>query len=97
MIKDYQKISYRDATKPPRYVELEKALAPLAQDMAFRFSFNGVPHLLAEVNNIVYSICYFGNHKSWRVFYPYQSKVAQNKQDFCTIYDVAEFFKARQK
>lgn len=90
MIKDYLKISYRKATKPPRYADLEKALAPLAQDIAFRFSYKGTPHLLTEVNNVVYSVCYFGGHDSWRVFYPYQHP-EQGSRDFSSIPEVAEF------
>lgn len=92
MIKDYLKVSYGDKVKPPRYTALEEALAPLAQDMAFRWSHGRVPHLLVEVNNIVYSICYFGRNAIWRVFYPYQQGEPA-KLDFNSIDGVVIFFK----
>lgn len=91
MIKDYLKVSYHNKTKPQRYADLEEKLAPIAQDMAFRWSHKGVPHLLAEVNNVIYSICYFSRYDLWRVFYPYQQD-EQRKQDFNSIVKVIEFF-----
>lgn len=60
-------------------------------------SSRGVPHIVATVKKIDYSVCYFGNHKSFRVFYPYMEfDKPQDKQDFKTEYEVVEFFKERR-
>lgn len=87
------KISYRQKQTPPRYVELEEQLKPIAKDIAFRWSFNGVPHMLVELGRgIVYSLCYFKKHKSWRVFFPYGTG-DQRKQDFSSMEDMMKFLK----
>ncbi len=86
-------ISYRDKAAPPRYTDLESQVKPFAKDVAFRWSHNGVPHLLVELGKgVVYSVCYFGGTKSWTVFYPYGSG-PQMKQKFSSVEDVIKFLK----
>lgn len=87
------KISYRNKPIPPRYVDLEKLVTPIAKDVAFRWSHNGVPHLLVELGKgIVYSLCYFKGSKSWRVFFPYGNG-NQQKKDFSSVEDMLKFLK----
>ena len=87
------KKSYRNEPVPFRYVSLEVQVRPFAKDVAFRWSRNGVPHLLVELGrNIVYSICYFGGSKSWRVYYPYANSI-QETQTFNSVEDLFKFLK----
>lgn len=87
------KVSYHQRQVPPRYTGLENTLKPIAKDIAFRWSHGGVPHLLVELGRgIVYSLCYFGKHKSWRVFYPYMSG-NQRKQDFGSEEEMVKFLR----
>lgn len=89
------KISYHQKQTPPRYIELEEQLKPIAKDVAFRWSHKGVPHLLVELGKeIVYSLCYFKGHKIWRVFYPYgYGGDNQQKQDFNSAEEMIRFLK----
>ena len=87
------KISYHQKQTPPRFIELEKELKPIAGDIAFRWSHKGVPHLLVELGKgIVYSLCYFKGDKIWRVFYPYGNG-NQQKQDFNSVEEMIKFLK----
>jgi len=90
---DRLKISYRQKRIPPRYVGLEEQVKLFAKDVAFRWSFGGVPHLLVELGKgIVYSLCYFKGHKLWRIFYPYGNS-SQQKQDFSSEGEMIKFLK----
>lgn len=87
------KISYRDKPVPSRFVDLESQIKSFAKDVFFRWSHNGVPHLLVELGKgIVYSACFFGGTKTWRVFYPYGSG-PQTKQNFDSVEDLIKFLK----
>lgn len=87
------KISYYQKQSPPRYIDLEKQVSPFAKEVAFRWSFKGVPHLLVELGRgIVYSLCYFGGYKFWRVFYPYGNG-NQRKQDFNSVEEMVKFLR----
>jgi len=60
------------------------------KDARLRFSSNGVPHLVLGD----YSVCYFGKHKSYRVFYPWPGFYkGQTKTDFKTETEVTDYFK----
>ncbi len=85
------KISYLQRQAPPRYVDLEEQVKPFAKDVAFRWSYKGVPHLLVELGKeVVYSLCYFEGRKLWRVFYPYGSG-GQQRQDFNSVEEMIKF------
>jgi len=87
------KRSYREKRTPPRYIDLEEQVTPFAKDVAFRWSYKGVPHLLVELGKkIVYSLCYFKGGKFWRVFYPYGDG-SQQKQDFASLEEMLKFLK----
>ena len=87
------KISYHQEQTPSRYLDLEEQVRPFAREVAFRWSYKGVPHLLVELGKgVVYSLCYFGKHKSWRVFYPYGDG-NQQKQDFNSVEEMVKFLK----
>lgn len=87
------KIGYKQKQTPPRYIDLEEQVKPFAKDTAFRWSFNGVPHLLVELGRkIVYSLCYFKGNKFWRVFYPYGTG-NQQTQDFNSLEEMLKFLK----
>jgi hypothetical protein len=58
-----------------------------------RISNASVPHLLLLKNNIVYSICYFGKGRKFRIFYPYRSD-EQKKLDLKLREDVVKYFKS---
>ncbi len=94
---DRLKISYENKQIPPMYIELEKQIKPFAKDTAFRWSYNGVPHMLVELGRgIVYSLCYFKKHKNWRVFFPYGVGNPQQKQDFNSVEEMIKFLKRRK-
>lgn len=57
-----------------------------------RISNNLVPHLLITKNNITYSVCYFGNRKKFRIFYPYLDFNNQKKFDLKLRTDVVKYF-----
>ncbi len=57
-----------------------------------RISNNCVPHLLILKDNIVYSICYFGGDRKFRVFYPYMDFDNQQKFDLKLRGDVVKYF-----
>lgn len=87
------KMSYKQKRIPPQYAELEEQVRPFAKDTAFRWSLNGVPHLLVELGKgVVYSLCYFKRYKSWRVFFPYGTG-DQQKQDFTSTEDMIKFLR----
>lgn len=43
------------------------------QVLNFRWSYNGVPHIVLKLKSKTYSVCYFGREKIYRVFHPYPS------------------------
>ncbi len=83
---------------PPRFLELEKLVTPISKDTFFRWSCNGVPHLLVELGRgVIYSLCYFEKSKSWRVFFPYaRYDNPQTKRDFQSVDDMLKFLKKHQ-
>ena len=87
------RISYRNIQPPQMYTDLKMQVTLFAKNTAFRWSFNGVPHLLVELGrNTVYSLCYFKKRKSWRVFYPYGTG-NQTRVDFQSTEDLIKFLK----
>ena len=83
------KTSYYDEPVPPLYQEVMSEVDGKFSDVAFRWSFKHVPHLLLEHNEMVYSLCYFKRYTNWRLFYPYQGQ--QNKSDFNTWQEAVDF------
>ncbi len=74
---------YNGKPVPSRYQELLDKLTGEIKDIFFRWSFNGIPHLLIENNSgVVHSLCYFKRTKTWRLFYPYGPGKPQNKETF---------------
>jgi hypothetical protein len=62
----------------------------------YRRSVRDVPHLVVEE---LWSVCYFGKNKFYRVFYPYGRNgcfypYPQVKKNFQTAKEVAEYFNA---
>jgi len=90
------KTSYRGKPTPPRYQELIKEVEGFSKDVSFRWSIDGVPHLLVELGRgIVYSLCYFKSGKNWRVFFPYGTG-DQQKKDFYDTDSMVKFLKRHQ-
>jgi len=56
-----------------------------------RLSNQCVPHILVEVGDTTYSICYFVKRNIWKVFFPYPSG-NQTRMKFKTDNEVVEFF-----
>jgi len=81
--------------KMPSFVsQLEEQLTPYVNGTQTRFSKRGVPHLIVWVKNEVYSLCFFGSSKIWRLFHPYPSYgSSQTRKDFLTIEGVVNYFK----
>ncbi len=60
-----------------------------------RTSMRGVPHLLVTLNETIYSVCYFGKSRQFKIFYPYPSNNQQRA--YCpTSNDVLRFFKSKK-
>jgi len=79
----------------PKFYLDDKSYA-LAKRLGARYrnSRRGVPHILYATHGVVYSICYFRNHDTWRVFFPYPS-AEQTRVDFCSEDEVVSFLEAR--
>lgn len=79
---------------PKMVLELEEALIPHVSGTQARFSKRGVPHLVVWFKDDLYSLCFFGKSKIWRLFHPYFSRGGpQTKKDFFTIESIANYFK----
>ncbi len=88
------KTSYGTRKAPPGYKELVNLVTPFAEDTAFRWSQNGVPHLLVELSNkVIYSLCYFKAYHYWKAFYPYGDGRDQVTRVLNTAEDIVEFLK----
>ncbi len=79
-------------SKPENILTKLKEILPL--ESTLRTSMRGVPHLLVTLNKIIYSVCYFGKNRQFKVFYPYPS---DKQQRACcpTSNDVLRFFKSK--
>ena len=92
------KTSYADKPMTPLFQECDNLLDGKVDDKCFRWSFSGVPHMLAEVNGTTYSLCFFEKHISsklgvnqfWRVFFPY-GEYPFNREDFKTLGEATSF------
>ena len=71
----------------PVMVLLEKLNCKFLQ---FRWSRRKVPHIILQLRTETYSVCYFGNDKFYRVFYPYPSST-QEQHNCQTPEEVIEF------
>lgn len=93
-MEDRFKISYKNRATPTVYKEVLDFLSHVVEgkfsDTAFRWSFNGVPHLLLESGGMVYSLCFFKKNRLWRVFYPYMTE-SKTKVDFSTYQEAISF------
>ena len=88
------KVSHRARPTPPRYLDLKTLVTSTAEDVAFRWSKKGVPHLLVELSNeTIYSLCYFKAYHYWKVFYPYGDSQEQQKKTLNTVEDIVKFLK----
>jgi len=86
------KVSHSTRPTPALYRDLETQIAPIAKDVAFRWSQNGVPHLLIELSNkTIYSLCYFKAYHYWKAFYPYGDGKEQTKVVLNTEKDITRF------
>ncbi len=87
-------------SKPPKPmpVSLQDVYAYLKEvsnDVRFRWSRRGVPHIIVTMSNGNYGVCYFKRHNSYRVFFPYLSHgQEQVKWDSREADKVAEYIKS---
>ncbi len=78
---------------PSLILELKKQLQPFVSGTKARLSRRKVPHLVVWADEEIYSVCFFGKTKTWRIFYPWPSYgKTQTKMDFPTFGHVIEYF-----
>jgi len=86
------KVSHRARPTPPRYLDLKTLVTSIAEDVAFRWSKKGVPHLLVELSNkTIYSLCYFRAYHYWKAFYPYGDSQEQVVKVLNTTKEILTF------
>lgn len=70
-------------------------LKEISDDVEFRWSRRGVPHIIVAMSNGDYSVCYFGKYRSYRVFFPYPGE-AQFKWDTKDPASVIKYIDSQQ-
>lgn len=78
---------------PPILLELEEHIKPFVSTVKARFSRRNVPHLVVSTKDNTFSIYFFKNTRTWRIFYPYPSHdKPQVKFDVPSFGQVVEYF-----
>ena len=81
---------------PKHYVPISNLLKDSGYDVIFRQSKNGVPHLVVRTGDN-FSICYFKDTKTFRVFTPYGQPGEQTKMNFSEPIKILEYIKSFEK
>lgn len=80
---------------PKNLKDLTSRLEPYVLNTHLRWSIKGVPHLVVTEHSLTCSsVCFFGRHRTWRVFRPYPGE-AQTRDNFSTIEDVVNHYRER--
>ena len=84
--------SFSDRAVPKSLQPIMEAFESLGCEfLRHRWSRNDVPHVVLQFRSKMYSVCYFGRSKTYRVFWPYGTYGEQNHRNFCTVQEVVDF------
>lgn len=82
----------RPIPKPLRTIH--SMLKEAFDNVEFRWSRRGVPHILVTTTGETFSVCYFGKDRIYRVFSPYYSQGnPQIKRDFEELRDIIRYIR----